>query len=99
LKLITPYSYLKAVSEGLDISAADEATVEQQVRQKQIRVLIYNSQNTPNNIQALITLARANNIPVATLTETLTPANASYQDWQVAQLQGIQSALALATGK
>ena len=52
LNLITPYSYLKAVSEGTDISAADEATVEQQIKQKQIKVLIYNSQNTPNNIQA-----------------------------------------------
>jgi len=99
LNLITPYSYLKAVSEGEDISAADEATVEQQVKQKQIKILVYNSQNTPNNIQALINLARANHIPVATITETLTPANASFQEWQSAQLQGIQSALAQATGK
>src|ERR1700726_3234585 len=45
LNLITPYSYLKAVSEGADISAADQATVEQQIRQKQIKILIYNSQN------------------------------------------------------
>jgi zinc/manganese transport system substrate-binding protein len=99
LKLITPYSYLKAVSEGEDISAADQATVEQQITQKQIKVLIYNSQNTPNNIQALINKAKANKIPVATITETLTPATASFQDWQSAQLQGIQTALAQATGK
>jgi zinc/manganese transport system substrate-binding protein len=99
LNLITPYSYLKAVSEGQDISAADEATVEQQINQKQIKVLIYNSQNTPNNIQALINLAKAHHIPVATITETQTPANASFQDWQSTQLQGIQSALAQATGK
>jgi zinc/manganese transport system substrate-binding protein len=99
LNLTTPYSYLKAVSEGQDISAADEATVEQQIKQKQIKILVYNSQNTPNNIQALINLAKANHIPVATITETLTPATASFQDWQSAQLQGIQSALAHATGK
>ncbi len=99
LKLITPYSYLKAVSEGQDISAADEATVEQQVSQKQIKILIYNSQNTPNNIQALINKAKANTIPVATITETLTPANALFQDWQTAELQGIQIALARAMGK
>ncbi len=99
LNLVTPYSYLKAVSEGQDISAADQATVEQQINQKQIKVLIYNSQNTPNNIQALINRAMANHIPVATITETLTPATASFQDWQSAQLQGIQTALAQATGK
>jgi zinc/manganese transport system substrate-binding protein len=99
LNLITPYSYLRAVSEGQDISAADEATVEQQINQKQIKVLIYNSQNTPNNIQALINRARANHIPVATITETLTPANTTFQNWQSTQLQGIQTALAQATGK
>jgi zinc/manganese transport system substrate-binding protein len=99
LNLITPYSYLKAVSEGQDISAADEATVEQQVTQKQIKVLIYNSQNTPNNIQALINKAKANHIPMATVTETLTPATASFQEWQSSELQGIQTALAQATGK
>ncbi|GAC1302114.1 MAG: metal ABC transporter solute-binding protein [Ktedonobacteraceae bacterium] len=99
LDLVTPYSYLKAVSEGQDISAADEATVEQQIKQKQVKVLIYNAQNTPNNIQALINLAMANHIPVATITETLTPATASFQDWQSAQLRGIQSALAQAAGK
>ncbi|MBV9689993.1 MAG: zinc ABC transporter substrate-binding protein [Ktedonobacteraceae bacterium] len=99
LNLITPYSYLKAVSEGQDIAAADEAAVEQQITQKQIKVLVYNSQNTPNNIQALINKAKANSIPVATITETLTPATASFQDWQVSQLQGIQIALAQATGK
>ena len=99
LNLITPYSYLKAVSEGEDISAADQATVEQQIRQRQIKVLVYNSQNTPNNIQALITLAKNNHIPITTITETLTPATASFQDWQSGQLRGIQTALAQATGK
>ncbi len=99
LNLITPYSYLKAVSEGEDISAADEAAVEQQINQKQIKILVYNSQNTPNNIQSVINLAKANSIPVATITETLSPATASFQDWQSGQLQGIETALAQATGR
>ncbi len=99
LNLITPSSYLNAVSEGTDIAAADEATVETQITSKQIKILVYNSQNTPNNIQAVVNLARSNGIPVATITETLTPATASFQDWQSAQLQGIANALHTATGK
>jgi zinc/manganese transport system substrate-binding protein len=99
LNLITPPSYLKAVSEGQDISATDEATVEQQIAQKQIKILVYNSQNTPNNIQAIINKAKAGGIPVATVTETLTPATASFQNWQASQLRGIEAALAQATGK
>ncbi|GHO84086.1 metal ABC transporter solute-binding protein, Zn/Mn family [Dictyobacter formicarum] len=99
LKLVTPYSYLKAVSEGTDISAADEATVEQQIKTRQITILVYNSQNTPNNIQKVLNLATVASVPVTTITETLTPANASFQDWQSSQLKGIQSALSKATGK
>lgn len=99
LRLITPYSYLKAVSEGDDIAAADEAAVEQQINQKQIKMLVYNAQNTPNNIQSLIALAHARGIPVASITETLTPTTASFQDWQMNQLRGIEAALALATGR
>ncbi|HEX9036898.1 MAG TPA: zinc ABC transporter substrate-binding protein [Ktedonobacterales bacterium] len=93
LNLITPYSYLKAVSEGQDVAAADEAAVERQITQKQIKILVYDSQNTPPNVQTLIGLARAQSIPVATITETLTPANATFQAWQTAQLQGILDAL------
>jgi zinc/manganese transport system substrate-binding protein len=98
LDLITPYSYLKAVSEGTDISAADQAKVEQQITGKRIKILVYNSQNTPNNIQMIIKLAQANGIPVATITETLVPATASFQDWQSKQLEEIEAALAQATG-
>src|SRR5262249_32308932 len=43
LNLVTPPSYLKAASEGTDISPADEAAVEEQISQKQIKVLVYNS--------------------------------------------------------
>ena len=66
--------------------------------QGQIKLLVYNSQNTPNNIQAMINLATARNIPIATITETLSPAGATFQAWQSAQLQGIETALAQATG-
>ena len=99
LDLITPSSYLNAVSSGQDVSAADQATVQQQIAQKQIKILVYNSQNTPSNIQALISQARAVGIPVTTITETLTPASDTFQAWQARQLQGILAALKLATGK
>jgi zinc/manganese transport system substrate-binding protein len=97
LNLITPYSYLRAVSEGTDISAADEATVERQINQRQIKVLIYNSQNTPNNIQAVLKLAQAQHIPIVAITETLAPPTATFQDWQSDQLMALYGALEQAT--
>ena len=36
---------------------------------------------------------------MTTVTETLDPATATFQQWQVKQLQGIEAVLAQATGK
>lgn len=99
LDVITPESYLDAVSEGQEVTAADEATVERQIDQKQMAILVYNSQNTPANIERIIQKAKAKGIPVATITETLTPATASFQEWQAKQFRDIRDALKLATGK
>jgi zinc/manganese transport system substrate-binding protein len=60
---------------------------------------VYNSQNSTPDVQAQVDAAKKQNIPVATVTETLAPANASFQDWQVSQLHGLEDALHTATGK
>ena len=99
LDLITPETFLDAISEGSDPTAADKATIDTQIRTKQIKVYVYNSQNSTPDIQAQVDEAKAAGIPVTTVTETLAPAGASFQDWQVKELQGIQQALAKATGK
>lgn len=93
LRLLTPYSFLKAISEGTDPSAADKATIDAQISSHQINVYVYNSQNATPDIQRQVEEARAAAIPVTTITETLVPANATFQAWQVRQLQGIQAAL------
>ena len=97
LRMLTPESFLDAVSEGTEPTAADKETIDAQIRQKQIKVYVYNSQNSTPDITAQVNAARAQGIPVATVTETLTPATASFQQWQVKELQGIEAALARAT--
>ncbi len=99
LDLITPYSLMKAVSEGTEATAQDAATAERQISQHQIRVWIYNSQNATPEIQRLNAEARAQGIPIATITETLSPSQDSFQQWQVAQLERIEQALHQATGR
>jgi zinc/manganese transport system substrate-binding protein len=99
LKMLTPYSFLSAISEGSDPTAQDKATIDQQIKNKEIKVYVYNSQNATPDVQQQVDAAKAAGIPVATVTETLTPAGASFQEWQVRQLQGIEQALAKATGK
>jgi zinc/manganese transport system substrate-binding protein len=99
LNLLTPPTFLSAVSEGDDPTAADKATIDTQIKTRQIRVYVYNSQNATPDVQAQVNAAKAAGIPVTTMTETLTPAGASFQDWQVAQLTALKQALAQATGR
>jgi zinc/manganese transport system substrate-binding protein len=62
-------------------------------------VWVYNSQNATPDVRRQIEACRAHKIPVTTVTETLVPAGASFQDWQTAQLRRLEAALAAATGK
>jgi zinc/manganese transport system substrate-binding protein len=98
LDLITPASFLKAISEGTDPSAADKSTIDAQISGKKIKVYVFNSQNSTPDVAAQVSAANKQHIPVASVTETLSPAGASFQDWQSAQLQALESALAQATG-
>lgn len=91
--LITPPGYMKAIGEGAEPSAADRIAVDRQVTQKLIKVFVYNSQNATPDVQAVMAKARAAGIPIVAITETMTPAAATFQDWQTAQLHALLAAL------
>jgi zinc/manganese transport system substrate-binding protein len=98
LRVVTPETFLDAISEGSDPSAADKALVDQQLATKAIKVFVFNAQNATPDVQRLVDLARANGIAVTTVTETLTPQGTTFQDWQTRQLQELEAALSTATG-
>jgi zinc/manganese transport system substrate-binding protein len=99
LKLLTPPTFLKAISEGADPTAADKTTIDRQIADGQIEVWVFNSQNSTPDVKRITDAARKHGIPVTTITETLVPASASFQDWQSRQLQALASALARAAGR
>ncbi len=99
LDLVTPPSFLKAISEGTDPATSDLNTIRSQIAAHTIKVYVYNSQNATPDIAAQVRAAKAAGIPVATVTETLAPANASFQQWQSAQLTMLAAALHKATGR
>jgi zinc/manganese transport system substrate-binding protein len=99
LKLLTPPGFAKAVAEGSEVSAQDKQTVDRQASSKQIKVWVFNSQNLTPDVQRVNELARAERIPIATVTETLSPASANFEQWQVAQLERLRGALHEATGR
>jgi zinc/manganese transport system substrate-binding protein len=99
LNLTTPPEYMHAISEGNDPSAKDKSTFDSQIAGRQIKVLVFNRQNATTDIQALVDKARSLSIQVVSVTETLDPGTASFEEWQSAQLQGLATALAQATGR
>jgi len=99
LDLITPARYMTAISEGTDPTAQDKATVDRQIAQRELKVFVFNAQNSTPDVQALVDAAKRANIPTTTVTETLSPATASFEEWQSDELTVLRDALAKATGR
>ena len=93
LDLVTPDTFLAAISEGSEPTAADKTTCDTQIKTRRIKIYVFNSQNSTPDVKGQVDLAKRVGIPVASLTETLTPPTASFQDWQVGQLERLQAAL------
>jgi zinc/manganese transport system substrate-binding protein len=85
-----------AVMNDTEPSAGDIATFERELNSRQVRVLFYNKQASDNLVTHLLDLARAADIPVVALGETLPPGS-SYQDWIASELDATEKALAGAT--
>jgi zinc/manganese transport system substrate-binding protein len=99
LKLLTPYSFAQAIAEGTDVTAHDKRTVDSQAEGREIKVWVYNSQNVTPDVQRVTSIVKSQHIPIATVTETLSPASDTFQQWQVAELEGLAAALQQGTGK
>lgn len=98
LDLITPKGFMDAVAEGSEPTPADKATTDEQIAGRQLKVWVYNSQNATPDVQRLNDAAKAAGVPVATVTETLTPEGAGFQGWMSRELEGLRAALARAAG-
>jgi zinc/manganese transport system substrate-binding protein len=96
LTMKTPASFLDAIAEGNEPSAADTATANEQIADRAIKAFVFNTQNATPDVQRLVDAAHAKGIPVVTVTETLTPAGATFAAWQTAELRNLRDALARA---
>jgi len=93
LDLVTPPSFLKAISEGAEPTVRDKTTIDRQVARRQIAVWVSNRQNATPDVQRITDSARANGIPVVSITETLDPESATFQSWQLRELRELAAAL------
>jgi zinc/manganese transport system substrate-binding protein len=93
VNLISPPEFMQAISEGNDPPAQTVAEFQNQISNHQIKVLVYNTQTSTPITENLKQMATRNAIPVVGISETVEPPTASFQDWQVKQLNSLQAAL------
>jgi zinc/manganese transport system substrate-binding protein len=99
LDLISPPGLMNAVAEDANPSVQDVALFQQQINEKKIKVLVYNNQTSGNMTSQLRELAEKAGIPVVGVSETMTPADTTFENWQIAQLKALEDALASSTGR
>ena len=92
LKVLTPFDFQKAIAEENDPPANAVVTAENQVKNKEVKVVIYNEQNASAITQKLQNDAKAQNIPVVPVTETM-PTSKTYQSWMLDQLNNLEQSL------
>ncbi len=93
LNLVSPPEFMSAVAEGNDPSANSVSAFQSQINAKQITVLVYNVQTVTAVTNNVKQLASQQNIPTVGVSETMQPPDATFQDWQYAQLLTLGNAL------
>lgn len=82
-----------ATMNDTEASAQDVAAFENDLRKKQVRVLIYNSQAEEPMTKRMLKIARDAGVPSVSVTETQ-PAGKTFQQWMAGQLDALAAALA-----
>jgi zinc/manganese transport system substrate-binding protein len=81
-----------AAQNDTEASASDIAAFERDLREKRVRVLIYNSQASEALTKRMLKLAQESHVPTVSVTETQ-PAGKTFQQWMLAQLDALSVSL------
>jgi zinc/manganese transport system substrate-binding protein len=84
--------FAQAIEEGVDPSPSALGQMQDDLKQKKVKLLIKNKQAESPIVNQLAELARTNGIPVVEVTETM-PAGKHYAEWMIDQLKQVEQAL------
>ena len=84
--------FQRALMNGTEPRASDIAALEADLRNRRVRLLVHNGQSTSPTADRMLRLARASNIPVLAVGETL-PAETTAQAWIRGLLDALEAAL------
>jgi zinc/manganese transport system substrate-binding protein len=88
----TPEEFSEAIEEGTDVPAAVLQETLDLFAKKQVKVLAYNEQTSGPETEKVLAAAKANNVAVVPVTETL-PAGKDYLTWMTGNLDALRTAL------
>jgi zinc/manganese transport system substrate-binding protein len=88
----TPEPFSAGIEQGTDVPAAVLQQTLALFSGKQVKLLAYNEQTSGPETEKVLAAAKANNIAVVPVTETL-PAGKDYLSWMTANVDAIRSAL------
>jgi zinc/manganese transport system substrate-binding protein len=92
LRELAPSAFTRAVADGTEPAPGALAGMLRLVRERRIRVLLYNTQAVSPITKRVRAAARAAHVPVVGVTETL-PSGETYQSWQLRQVRALAAAL------
>jgi zinc/manganese transport system substrate-binding protein len=90
--VLTPPGFARSIENGTDPAPIDVAGQEDLLTGHEVKVLLYNSQATSPVTETIKSLAGQSGIGVVGVSETM-PAGGGYVDWQLAQLDALESAI------
>jgi zinc/manganese transport system substrate-binding protein len=85
-------TFALSVMNNTEPSASQVAAFENDLKGRKVKVMLFNAQVSEPAVQRLLQMAKDQKIPIVGVTET-EPANMSYQDWMMSQLDALDKAL------
>lgn len=98
LKLVTPAPFLQAMMASAHPSATDLYLADGQIKDRKIKLYIYDNGSSPPTVAAQLGEARAHRIPVVGVSAALSPASATFEQWQAGEVMAVARALSAAGG-
>lgn len=91
---INDQKFSQAIDNGSEPSASDVAQLQSDIKDKKIKLLVYNTQNSGPMVNNLVKMAKSSGVPIVKVTET-EPKGKTYLQWMNDQLDQVAKALGI----
>ena len=93
LRIVSPLGFSLAIENGVAPSFSDQRTIQTQLKDRRVAVLVYNVQTVSGVTTQVQQSAQNASIPVLGVSEVVEPEGASFVSWQHAQITRLSAAL------